>query len=378
MVRPFWKNWAAIVLAACCCLGSSRAGAEDAAAITLEDITRRVTEWRNSFVNVRVVYELRSLPETEKAVDEWPPPPDPETAPLFARSEWIWADHGLDLLERRLFFYEDGTSKVHSIDVFNGPKRFVFRAQFNKASADVPEKYLDLQMFGLGVGKPISRMSRDAVEGLYWPVSAEWLPEILAKWKWTLETVEDIGGQPCARIATRRVERDNHAWFDVLWLDLDHDCLVRRNRARAIDGQWAQAGRDFIVDEFQRLDVGIWFPKRGRDQLAGTPHENHLIVVTEAAVNESVDLARFDPPSPRPGTVVSDNIGYFGSAIGGPAGQGSRGDQPPSTNAGAVARRTAAAGTPRWVWWSAALLSVSVVFLGAGFWFSRHRQENRP
>jgi hypothetical protein len=375
MNRSSWKFWVVTTSLAWCCSGASRAGAEDAAAITLDRITRRVTEWRNSFVNVRAVWELRSLPETQQAVDEWPPPPDPETAPLFARCEWIWADHGLNLLEDWFFFYEDGTSKVHSIDAFNGPKGIVFRAHFQKPSADEPEKYVALQMFGLGVGKPISHISIDPAEGLYWAMLAEWLPEVLSKWKWTLETVEDVGGQPCARIAARRDER---MAFDVLWLDLDHDCLVRRHRYRGVNGQWAQ-GRDFIVDEFQRLDAGIWFPKLGRSQLGSTPHENHLIVVTEATVNESVDLARFDPPAPRAGTGVADNVGYFGRASAGPAERRSRADQPPSAtaNAAAVPRRTAASAMASWVWWSAALVSVSIVFLGAGFWFSRHSQENR-
>lgn len=378
MTRSFWKLLAVTALVAWCFSGAPRARADDAASISLEEITRRVTEWRSSFVNVRVVWELRSLPETDKALDEWPPPLDPDGARLFGRREWIWADHGLDLLEDWFFFHEDGSSKVHSINAFNGPKRVVFSANFRKPAADVPEQYLGRQLFDLGVGKPISSISRDAVEGLYWPGFAEWLPEVLSKWEWKLEAVEDIHGQPCARIAARRDETADLAWFEVLWLDLDHDCLVRRHRARSLAGQFVQGGRDFVVDEFQRLDEGIWFPKRCRSQLGGTRHENHLIVVTEVAVNESVDLARFDPPPPREVTVASDNAadGRSGGSVNGV----SAAAQPESAaaNTNMALRRSAERRTPSWLWWSAALASVSVVFLGAGFWLSRHRQENRP
>lgn len=57
--------------------------------IDLNEIKRRLTEWRFSFVNVRVVWEVRSLPQTDVGVDEWPPPPDPATARLSSRHEWI-------------------------------------------------------------------------------------------------------------------------------------------------------------------------------------------------------------------------------------------------------------------------------------------------
>lgn len=379
MNRSYWKCWAVSALLAWCCSFASRARAEDDASISMEEVTRRVTEWRSSFVNVHVVWELRTLPETDEAVDEWPPPPEPETAPLFARREWFWADHGLDLLEDWFFFHADGTSKAHSIDAFNGPKGFTFRAHFEKPAVSEPENYRDLQLLGLGVGKPISRMARDAMDGLYWSEFAEWLPQVLSKWKWTLEEVEQVGGAPCARISARREESAKFTWVEVLWLDLNHDCLVRRRRQRALNGQWGRAG-DFIVDEFQRLDAGIWFPKRARSQLGTIPHENHLVVITKATVNESLDLSRFDPPAPRPGTAVVDNVGYFGRAPAGLKNQGSEAGQtdPAVANANMAFHRSAAGPTPSWFWWSATLASLSILFLGAGFWFSRHRQERQP
>ncbi|HQU44852.1 MAG TPA: hypothetical protein PK867_18705, partial [Pirellulales bacterium] len=351
--------------------GATPVRAEPPGTIDMAEIARRLTEWRGSFVNVRVVWELRSLPETDEGVIEWPPPPDPETAGLFARNEWIWADHGLDLLENWSFFHDDGSSKVHSIEAFSGPKGLVFRAQFRKPTEEGPEEYLDLVLRGLGTGKPISRIERDPTDALYWPGFAEWLPEILAKWKWEIEEVEDVGGQRCARVADL---------VEVLWLDLDHDCLVRRHRTRTLAGEWPNRGRDFIVDEFQRLDAGIWFPKRGRSQLAGTRHENHLFLVTEAAVNESVDPARFDPPQPAVGTAVDDHGRTYVHGISGPPAHrgnkmnGTEQADSPAGNPGATARFVSASPpASSWIWWSSALAGVAVIFLAAGFWLS-HRK----
>lgn len=278
-------------------------------------------------------------------------------------------------MERRIFSNDDVSAKTRSVNVFNGPKGVVFRAQFQKSTDEGPEKFPGLELWGLGVGKPISATRRLATAWQYWSGFAEWLPSILDKWKWELETVEDVAGQPCARLAATR---DDSPFTDVLWLDLEHDCLVRRHRYRKLSGIW-DTEADEIVDEFQRLEGGIWFPKRGRSQLAGTPHENHLFVVTEAAVNVSLDLARFEPPTPREGTVVIDNIGYFKRQAGQGLGMNPPGFfcRPGDTADAALARMRAAARqpTPEWVWWSGAFASASLAFLIAGFWLSRRKER---
>lgn len=375
-----WKWSIAIALVACSCGAAGPVRADDPEKVDLAEITRRLTDWRASFVNVRVVWELRSLPESKEDVDEWPPPPDPETARLFARKEWIWADHGLNRLEHWFFFHQDGSSKVHAIDAFNGPKGLVFRAQFQKPTEEGPEKFLDLQIFDLGVGKPISRIELDATEGLYWPGFAQWLPELLSESEWKFEEIDELCGERCARIARHvSMQPPLTDYVQVLWLDLNHDSLVRSRRERSLAGEWTAGGRDFIVDEFQRLDSRIWFPKRGRTQLGGMPHENHLFVVTDAAVNESVDLARFDPPAPAVGTAVVDQLHQRSYRHGvdevAAQQQSSRnmGGQATSTDAEIYQKWHVAPPTPSWVYWSIGLVSVSVLFLILGFWFSHRR-----
>ncbi|HUY90187.1 MAG TPA: hypothetical protein VMV10_15730 [Pirellulales bacterium] len=350
------------------------AGVEGTGEITLDEINRRLIEWRNSFVNLRAVWELRSLPETNEELEEWGPTPDlanPAVGQLSVRREWIWADHGLDLFEGQFSFNKDGTSKYRTVDVFNGQKGVVFRANYERPPGG-SEQFKDLRVRGVGSGSPISSVERVPTEGIYWPGFAAWLPEMFSKWDWNFQGIENVSGERCARIAA---EWPNLAGaVETLWLDLEHDCLVRRKCRLATR---EMLGGDFIVDEFQKLDVGIWFPKRGRIQLGVTPHENQLFVVTVAEANQSLDLARFDPPKPAVGTVVDQNGKvYKHGAPAVPPGEGARSNDSPAGDNSKLApsRLSAAPPTWNWLWLSAALATISVAFLSAGIWFSRRRR----
>lgn len=383
MNRPRRKWSIAAVLLAWCCARVAPIRADESANIDLDEIKRRVTEWKGSFVNLRAVWEVRSLPETNEEIDIGSSPPDPESAKVFARDEWIWADHGLDLYDEQTFFHDDGSAKIHAIDVFNGPKGVAWRADMNRPSKG-PEQFRNLQLFGLGVGKPVSIKDRVPLRGLYWSGSAHWLSDVLLEWNWKLEGLETVGGEACARIVATRPDVADATIVEILWLDLNHDCLVRRYKVPAVPMRWA--GRDFVVDEFQRLEGDIWFPKRGRIQLgskgrdgAAGANENQLFIVTEAAVNQSLDLARFDPPTPPTGTHVSDRgKSYrFGVSTGqGPMGANSKASgEPPFDPNGIMSRVHAAPPSASWIVWSSALAAMSVVLLGAGFWLSQRKRK---
>src|SRR5262249_40610853 len=89
-------------------------------------------------------------------------------------------------------------------------------------------------------------------------------------------------------------------------------------------------------------------------------HENQLFEVIEAAVNQPLDLARFDPPAPAIGTVVHDTRPYWLKP--GVAGA------PPAAGANSVGGARSPGHSPPpfdWRWWAAALLCLLVVFLAA-------------
>lgn len=383
MTRSFWKCWAAAVFFGLACGQAATIAAEDTATIDLEEISRQLTDWRASFVNVHLVWELRSLEESEKAVVEWSPAPDPEAGSLFCRQEWIWADHGLDLFEQWAFFYDDGGCKAHFVEVFNGPKGVVFRAHYRTPKQGAPEEFADLLLRGLGTGKPTASLDRVPLKGLYWSSVAAWLPEMLSRWKWKLEGIEDVGGDSCARVVGTPPDDVDSEFISIFWLDLNHNCLVRRYRSPQVPQR--RTGSDFIVDEYQQLASGVWFPKRGRIQFGGKRHENQVFVVTMAAVNESLDLARFEPPAPAAGTIVDDGKGRkYRHGVAGASGarkpQASAAGEPSlaSVEAGSTPRRYSAARRPStWPWWSAGLVSLSVLLLALGFLISHRKKENR-
>lgn len=357
MLRPFQISLI-VALTATYCIAPLPAMAVENEQITFEQIQARVAKWRDSFVNVRVVYELRSLPPLNEPLLEWSSPPDPESVPRFAQEEWIWADHGLDLLDSRAFYWTPGKVGFRDIDVFNGPKKIAFRASYQKSREEV-EGLKELRLQGMVAGKPTSIKSRAAMHGLYWPNTVQWLPDILAKGEWKVEGVEPIFGDRCAKIAASN---------SILWLDLEHDCLPRRYQLTP--NSIRKIGQDFVVDELQQLEGGLWFPKRARLQLQTDPAQNQLIVVTEAAINQSLDLTRFDPPTPITGTVVTDlrtgTVHMHGEQTT-PLNQASK----PKTPTNATAPPSA---VPPAFWgrgWLIAMVCISIALLTIGLWFRR-------
>jgi len=269
--------------------------------VTLEDIQAIAARWRASFVNLRIVYESRSLPPRNETLPDWGPPEDPTSIPQFALDEWIWAEQGLSLLDGRSFYWSPGKTGYRSVDGFNGPKSLSFRATYRRPPGEA-ETLVQVGMQRVA-GKPTSWLNRVPMSGLYWANTAEWLPEVLARGEWALEGVEPVLGTPCAKLSTRYV-RGKDTNVDLLWLDLAHDGLPRRYQKLANSER--TVGSDFVVDEVQQLPEGIWFPKQARLQLQTDPVQNQLIVVTEAAINMELDLSRFDPPAPVHGTLVAD------------------------------------------------------------------------
>lgn len=268
------------------------ANGADSDRIDLDELARRQAKWRASFVSLHVLYDVRGLPAVEEPTDHWSfPPPDPESAPLWNRVEWFRSDDGLELFDDRCFYWNPGSTGVRDLDVFNGPEGRRFRASYRRPPNVEQEKLIEFWLLEPGNGPPTPFTPRP-MEGVYWSGESAWLSDVLVKGKWKLEGIEDVVGAPCARIS---------AGGATLWLDLDHDCLVRRYQRTSNRTDFV--AWDFIVDDFQQLPNGIWFPSRGRNRFGD---QHHLFVVTKAEVNPSLDPARFEPPALEDETRVID------------------------------------------------------------------------
>ncbi|HUG17335.1 MAG TPA: hypothetical protein VMM56_00055 [Planctomycetaceae bacterium] len=350
----------------------SHACGEDDPDIDLPYVIERSKEWRSSFVNLHLSWELRSLSDSnEQPLPEWLPPADWENARMFFRFEWIWADHGMSLLESESFLDPEGGSR-RTLDVYNVEKEVAFRANYQRPETG-EESLKELRVRGLGVGKGISAKAIAPLNGVYWPGAAIWLPEVLAsRASWKLDGFENISGVRCTRIVGRPFENkvDDES-VETLWLDPSRDYLVRRYLT---SGQ-ISAPLDFIVDEFQQLPSGIWFPKLGRIQLHSNPYENQLWVVTDVALNEATKDEKFTPPEPEIGTLVDRNGMVFKQ------GDSSRTAQslnaPNSETTPLQDLYLAKPPSSHWFLWSIALAITSVLFLIAGLWFRRKQLEDQ-
>lgn len=365
---PKWVS--AIAFAACCWGGAVPASADearevdahDSANIDIDEIARRLRSWRGSFTNIRIVWETRKLPKTNKSLVDSPAPPDAETGALISRTEWIWANNGLELFDERSSFYHDGESASHSIEAYNGPRGVAFVASFRQPGPRVAEEFITLRIEDVFERTQTSIKPHAPLKPHYWVDHAMRLPELLSKSSWELQQIENIAGDPCARIAPIPGVTGEPGVYLVLSLDLNHDCLVRRDHRPGMNSI-AAGDDDFIIDEFQRLDSGVWFPKRGRSQLGGPSGENRLFLVTEAAVNEPLDEARFEPPAPTAGTAVDDRGRSY--VHGTPRGQARQRANTKTANDAASASFFGTLAS-NWRWWSAVGAGAFVVLLAAG------------
>jgi hypothetical protein len=284
-----------------------RAEAYQQSETTLEEIQLRLTGWRSSFINLRLVWEARSLTDSiDVPLPEWAPPANPEAGRLFSHCEWTWAEEGLERLEERSFA-RDGTSRSRTVEGFNSQNWQRFTASY-VSSVDGVEKLDRLQLNRVGPQVVATRFWPEPLRGLISRrFGSNWLPKAIGEGEWSLEGFETIGGERCARLASiKPVDTYRHS-PEMLWIALDHDCLVRRVLTNFVDDptgnrkQW-----DFIVDEFQQLENGSWFPKRGRFQLPG---ENHAWLITELSIDQWPDATLFVPPTPEAATIVEDGYG---------------------------------------------------------------------
>lgn len=367
-----FRFFSAIVLAIGICTNPLATLAADE--IDFDTIRHRLEEWRGAIINLRMVWERRSLKmPNQAALPEWTVPGSQQEYPLSSRNEWIWTDRRMELLELGSFSSRDGRRTSVTTEVFNGQKEFAFKASY-AATSDGSETLKELLIYKTGAGVPFSSSERLPLRGLYWLGGAQWLPEKLKEWTWTLEGIEDVAGSRCARIAA--VDQTHRApsllRIKTLWLDLEHDCLVRRYRNWTIPE--SGSGMDFLVDEFQRLEEGIWFPKRGRMQLQtdAEPYENQLWEVTEVAINQLLDHQRFEPPAPQMGTIVTDGDKTY--TFGDP--RAAKASQEPTNGAGELLNptspvRSAQSLMSRGLALSGVVLVVTLLCVVAGFLFSR-------
>jgi len=327
----------------------------------LDEIIRTLNEWRESFVNIRVVWEMRNPEELREARPELASRESVDD--FYSHHEWIWADHGASRFDVRQFV--DGRVDYHDLFAWDGPRLTSFQAVHKQVPGE-PEFLELLHIHRMPAAQPRSCFAIVPLKYVWLAGGGRWLGEFLAvgEGKFEFEGYGEIDDIRCAR-----VKIDN----SLLWLDPQHGFLPRRID-RQKTGETA-VGR-FTVDEFRRLESGIWFPMNGTNY-SWTDPADHVArwVVTEVAVNERLDPKLFEPPAPHLGTNIIDGrtgrVSRHGAKRDRASTEQDMAEQAQSNLAPLANPVSAQVPRYRWFWWSGGLLGISVVVLGIGMWLSR-------
>ncbi|OYW16983.1 MAG: hypothetical protein B7Z55_13460 [Planctomycetales bacterium 12-60-4] len=249
----------------------------------IQDATRRLIDWKRSFTNLRMVFEVRNAGQWLKR--------KPEIADAgnidgyYRRHEWIYTDDGRCRHEVR--YFEAGRLVRKRIEGNDG--KIEYRSEFY-GDSESPSKV------GLDRLHPTGYSNLEALPpiDLLYRGRDEWIGDVFARSHPEVIRHETADGKPY--VVVRRAADDTMN----LLLDVTHDCLPCRDV-----GTSGNSGAQQWIHEFRQLSNGRWFPARGRRLLSpeDTPYE---WVVTEIEVNLTLPEARFAPPQPSPKTRVID------------------------------------------------------------------------
>lgn len=318
----------------------------EAAQAALVDAIAKLKAWRGSFSTLRVQYKwanpsqlvarLPALKDDERKLAGW-----------YHETEWSWTDR--QLARESTQHFEDDLLKTREVWGYN--QRLAFSAIY-EGDSRFP-KQLVAGPAGLGHSPQIRPCV--PLHMLCFPKEA-WLPDLIEKNSTVPVRQAEIHGSTCVGF------RMNAEATDVIWLDPQHDGLVRRTESNA--------GLNWECTEFQQLKSGRWFPRRGHYAAAGASDQPYWFEVLAVEMNQPMPASDFEPPPFDSTTTVTDRTHGLLEAA-------SR-RRPPRTVASAAAEpattaapQRAITATPhRSLWlWRAALVASVLVLLSA--WFRR-------
>ena len=160
------------------------------------------------------------------------------------------------------------------------------------------EEFLKLlQLTKMKSSKPRSAFGTTPLYMLWLGGVGRWLGEYLADGKGALDGFREIDG---VRMPQIKIGAEAKIGAEIVWLDPRRGFLPIKAEPATDRG-----GSLFSVDEFERLESGVWFPKKGTDRLPEKPAaETTYWTVVKVAVNEPLPPGIFQAPEPMIGTLV--------------------------------------------------------------------------
>lgn len=161
----------------------------------LKEIAQTLNKWRRSFVTLHVTWERRNPEEVKMFAAEHAAAGPLEN--VFIRSDWIWTDYGASRMEN--WNIAHGRAWHHYLWGCDGRRLEPFTADFTGDSPRA-ERPRNIQLRRMQSGKPASSLGITPLLFVYFSGSVQWLDELLAEQKGTLERYENKDGVRCALV----------------------------------------------------------------------------------------------------------------------------------------------------------------------------------
>lgn len=340
---------------------------------TLEEIGTALKKWNDAWVTLRLRFTYRNTEQYRNSVKDPVEKAKVHDDTVYDVVENLWSD---DLLWRRqIVSHELGKAVSGHVQVMNPRSQIQFKYMYGVKEDDA-ESISDLSVgrfqllrqdpsepspssFGMSAEMPLS--------GIRDTHTNQWLWEPFAHGEGEIVGTEDCGGVQCLHIKLR--------FFDF-WLDPEHGYLPRRiEYIPAPDAKPGSVpGYGQKVDEFRKLDEGIWFPWKGnRWQNYGPPEEIIRWAVDEVVLNEPIDMKLFEPPEPDHGTFVIDKLTgqVFTKGFEENREHSLVADATSGTIATSGESLTATAPMSKGLFWGLTFFVMSTLCLCAGWWLNR-------
>lgn len=338
------------VLSGCFLFSGLTAVAADESPIV--DAVSDLEQWRQSFVNLRIRYVSRFHYD------------EPANLPFSSSSlhcDWIWTEDRQFLEESTV--YRDEVEESRQLVGMNGEVAFLAKYETNGGG---PSEALSLLM--LNEAERVAMAGRQGaivvpLEGLWIASRCVWLADVVGELPLTDGGPVVVEGVPCQRLSYAVTDYLEY----VLALDPAHGYLPRE--VTLVNSRDEGGRHRYLVQEYQRVDPGLWFPWRGSFWGANLRQDWE---VEDVELNAEVEPARFDPPAPKVGTQVFDGIKGVSYVVGE---GGVRVDPAPAAQTVETTSHvpiTAQSDLARRWTWPAVLVVVGLVFLWAA-----HRIQGR-
>lgn len=252
--------------------------------INLEKAIERARWWRSQLANVRLSCEVRCSAAIREGL---PNLTDEEVSGWFRKEEWIWSDVGLLWHEHtRYRFHKPYDAQQWGENSATGE---CFEAWFAYRNDRKVLTEIKIRFGSSNVNSmPLNGLFRGGLR-------TGWLDEVLPKDYVSVVGVSDVNETRCLHILLGGAD---------VWLDPTHDYLPRR----VLFNKGKEYESEFVVEEYQEVDHGLWFPQRGHFRGLSSRLAPDVWTITQLELNRELDRSVFRFPAAELGTLVHNQI----------------------------------------------------------------------